>query len=208
MWYTGTGHPMPNTYADGVDQTYFDFSFYQLMEHEIGHWLGLMHPESGPPNGTSTYACSNCYTNNPYITSANKVNASGFWTVMAQGLNFAGDTALLLTSEDSCQFKKLYCEEDVSVKLGPNPNDWFNPEVFPNPTNSGMTLTFTTIAESLTQISIYDILGNQVRMVFEGYLNAGAQSIPLGTESLRSGNYVCRVRVGDQVNYINLAITK
>jgi hypothetical protein len=45
-------------------------------------------------------------------------------------------------------------------------------------------------------------------MVFDGYLNVGPQSISLGTETLPSGNYVCRVRVGDRVSYINLAITK
>jgi hypothetical protein len=181
------------------------------MEHEIGHWLGLEHPEWGPSN-TADYSCPNCYTNNPLWTVDTNGNgtmhSTGFMTVMAQSNNFPNDTALLLTNEDSCEFKKLYCPEDVSVKLGPNPNDWFNPEVFPNPSNGGMTLTFTTIAESLTQVSIYDMLGNQVRMVFDGYTNAGPQSISLGTESLHSGNYVCRVRVGDQVNYINLAITK
>jgi hypothetical protein len=209
MWYTGTGLPlMPNIYYYGGYEVH---SFYQLMEHEIGHWLGLEHPEWGPSN-TADYSCPNCYTNNPLWTVDTNGNATmhstGFMTVMAQSNNFPNDTALLLTNEDSCEFKKLYCPEDVSVKLGPNPNDWFNPEVFPNPTNGGMTLTFTTIAESLTQVSIYDVLGHQMRMVFDGYSNAGPQSISLGTETLPSGNYVCRVRVGDQVNYINIAITK
>ncbi len=206
IWYTGTGLPfMPNIYYYGG---YNVLSFYQLMEHEIGHWLGLMHPESGPPNGNSTYACPNCYTNNPYVTPAQKYNPSGFWTVMAQGNNIQNDTALLLTNEDSCQFKKLYCEEDVSVKLAPQRDNWFNPEVFPNPSNGGMTLTFTSIAPSLTQIAVYDVLGNEVKEVCNGYMNPGPYSIPLGTESLPSGNYVCRVRVGDMVSYINLAITK
>ncbi len=208
MWYTGTGHPMPNTYADGVDQTYFDFSFYQLMEHEIGHWLGLMHPESGPPNGSATYACTNCYTNNPYITKSKTVNPAGFWTVMAQGLNFPGDTALLLTNEDSCQFKKLYCPADVSVKLGTQTNDWFHPEIFPNPSSGGMTLTFNIISQSFTQISIYDLLGKKIKEVLSDYSEEGPQSISLGTETLPSGNYVCRVHVGERVSYINLVIKK
>jgi hypothetical protein len=58
------------------------------------------------------------------------------------------------------------------------------------------------------QVAIYDVLGNQVRMVSSGYEEEGQQTISLGTETLPSGNYVCRVRVGDRVSYINLAITK
>lgn len=200
MWYTGKGKPLPNTYESGG--AYADFSFFQLMEHEIGHYLGLEHPEA------LSYSCPNCYTNNPYVPQFGPINPAGFWTVMAQQLNFPGDTALLLTNEDSCQFKKLYCEADVSVKLGPQPNDWFHPEVFPNPSNGGMMLTFSMVERNFTQISIYDMLGNAVREVSSDYLNEGEQSIPLGTESLPSGNYVCRVRVGDRVSYINLVISK
>jgi hypothetical protein len=211
-FYTGqSGHPLVYT-------GFSAYSFYQLAEHEIGHFLGMHHPEQ-LANGT---ACSNCYTHNPLWTKDSLgdhiLHPTGFHTVMAQGNNMANSSPMALTNEDDCQFQKLYCPGSCITHGGscaldgvsqPTPvQDWFNPEVFPNPSNGGMTLTFTTIAESLTQISIYDILGNQVSMVFEGYLNAGPQSISLGTESLRSGNYVCRVRVGDQVNYINLAITK
>ena len=129
-----------------------------------------------------------------------------------------GTTPIALTNEDSCQFSKLYCPGDClshgscaldGVSQSAPVQDEFNPEVFPNPTNGGMTLTYTLSSErSLTQIAIYDVLGNQVRFVSSEYEEAGQQSISLGTESLPSGNYVCRVRVGDQVNYINLAITK
>jgi Secretion system C-terminal sorting domain len=215
------------TSQSGIPSVFTGFSsvsFYTLMEHEIGHFLGLHHPDETDDMGTT---CSNCYTENPpwvfstaidnYIPNIHAIDG-GFQTIMGPIIK-DGTPPRQLTIEDTCQFQKLYCPEDCLTHGGlcaldgvsqqnAIPQDWFNPEVFPNPSNGDMTLTFTTIAQSLTQISIYDMLGNNVKEVSNGYLNVGQQTISLGTETLPSGSYVCRVRVGDRVSYINLAITK
>jgi hypothetical protein len=52
------------------------------------------------------------------------------------------------------------------------------------------------------------VLGKEVRSVLSEEQEPGEQSISLGTETLPSGNYICRVSVGERVSYINLAITK
>ena len=77
-----------------------------------------------------------------------------------------------------------------------------------NPANGGMTLTFDVESRSFVQIGIYDMLGKEINIVSSGYDEEGAHTISLGTESLPSGNYVCRVRVGDRVSCINLAVVK
>jgi hypothetical protein len=71
-----------------------------------------------------------------------------------------------------------------------------------------VTLTFDVEDRSFVQVTIYDLLGKEVNIVSSGYDEQGPQSISLGTESLPSGNYVCRVRVGDRAAYINLVIKK
>ncbi len=194
-WYTGAG---PN--ADAANQGYYDFSFKEVIEHEMGHWLGLLHPDSILRGDT----CKNNYN---YC----KSSIPGYWMLMGAGQAQPNIPPRGLGTDDSCMFAKLYCPtlSDTTLAVStPQVPDWFNPEVFPNPSNGEMTLTFTTLAQSLTQISIYDVLGNQVRLVSSGYEESGPQSISLGTETLPSGSYVCRVRVGDRVSYINLAITK
>ncbi len=73
---------------------------------------------------------------------------------------------------------------------------------------SAWQLQYVVIGHAFVQVAIYDFLGKEVKNVLSDYSNEGPQSISLGTESLPSGNYVCRVRVGDRVSYFNLAITK
>jgi Secretion system C-terminal sorting domain len=206
-WYTNPNH------APNLLDSYGAFSFFQLMEHELGHFLGLNHPEDAPTGG-SKYSCLNCYTADPVIDSFKTLNPTGFHQVMAQGLNIAANSSLIgpltLSSADSCQFEKLYCPAACTgsgVSVGEN-ESLPSPEIHPNPSTAATELDYTITERSFVQIEIYDILGNAVKEVSSGYSNAGPQSISLGTETLPSGNYVCRVRVGDLVNYINLAITK
>ncbi len=193
-WYTGPG---PD--ANAANQGYYDFSFQEVIEHEIGHWLGLLHPDSIIRGDT----CANNYN---YC----KDSIPGYWMLMGSKQAQSNIPPRGLGADDSCMFAKLYCPTVSDTTLGvstPQTPDWFNPEVYPNPSTGGMTLTFGVEERSFTQIDIYDILGNALKEVFIGYTETN-QSISLGTETLPSGNYVCRVRVGDQVSYINLAITK
>ena len=83
-----------------------------------------------------------------------------------------------------------------------------NPQLYPNPSTGACTLVYQVDGESFIQVAIYDVAGNQVRVVSSEYEGEGQHTISLGTESLPSGNYVCQVRVGDRVCYINLVITK
>ncbi len=194
-WYTG---PAPDPGA--ANQGFYDFSFKEIIEHEIGHWLGLLHPDTIVRGDT-------CVNNYNYC----KSSIPGYWMLMGSKQAQPNIAPRGLGSDDSCMFAKLYCPTHSDTTLGvstPQQPDWFNPEVFPNPSSGGMTLKFTTVESSFTQIAIYDPLGKQIMEVMNGYSNEGPQSISLGTETLPSGKYVCRVRVGDMVSYINLAITK
>jgi hypothetical protein len=188
------------------------------MEHEIGHYLGLNHPE----DTSGGHTCHNCYTANPFYNSVTgKVNYSGVRVVMGLNNNIpnpGSNTPLQLTSEDDCQFQKLYCNACgggsgtapcayVDGVSSPEPDE-FKAEIYPNPTTGACQLQYEVPNWEFVQVAIYNELGTLVRMVSSGYEEVGEQTISLGTESLPSGNYVCRVRVGDVVRYINLVITK
>jgi photosystem II stability/assembly factor-like uncharacterized protein len=132
------------------------------------------------------------------------------WTKEEDGLQgriFSSIVQLGNTIYGGTQWGGVY-RAVISSGVSSTDNNNSGAKIFPNPSTGATELDYTISNYSFVQITIYNVLGNQVRLVSSGYLNAGPQSISLGTESLPSGNYVCRVRVGDQVNYINLAITR
>jgi hypothetical protein len=181
-----------------VDTNYSSVTFKQMVEHEEGHFLDMNHPERLTSDSAS---CVNNQTacpaggNPPMLMSVTPIH-----------INFPPED---LQPDDKCMFQKLYCPgtgydgvQEVQIPEPPSP------EIFPNPTTGACQLQYVVADGGLVQIAIYDALGKELRSVFSGYGQSGQQSISLGTESLPSGSYVCRVRVGDRVSYINLAITK
>ncbi|HZK75691.1 MAG TPA: zinc-dependent metalloprotease, partial [Candidatus Kapabacteria bacterium] len=206
-WYTDP------TKAPNLMDAYGAFSFFQIMEHEIGHILGLDHPED------LNYSCNNCYTTNPVVNASNVLNPTGYHTIMAQQLNVPANSSLIapltLSDEDHCQFQKLYCPDNVDwslcsngVHTQKNEDTGPYPEIYPNPSTGAAELDYTVKDRSFVQIAIYDMLGNMVSPVSSDYEEIGSYKISLGTESLPSGHYVCRIRVGETVTYLNLVIER
>ena len=181
-------------------------SFLMVVEHEIGHYLGLHHPDEL----VNDHTCPNCYTANPFIDpSTGNVNSSGCQTVMGPGNLQVNTPTYNLTDVDQCQFQKLYCPAacNAGVSVGENETGPL-PEIHPNPSTGAVELDYTVTNHSFVQVTIYDVLGRDVLDAYSGYEDPGPRSMSLGTDALPSGHYVCRVTVGDRADYIDLVIMK
>jgi hypothetical protein len=206
--FASNTNPLPDTnYADTVaSRTFFTtptapnvnpgfetYSFQQMIEHELGHWFGFAH--------TNNNNCSN-----------NADSCAGFPSVMVTNQP-TNTNPLAVTCEDLNMFRKLYCPStpctDCLASVAETvAASTFKAVIFPNPTSGACLLQYQLADPASVQITIYDMLGKEVRLVSDAEEESGIQSISLGTESLPSGSYVCRVRVGDKESYINLVITK
>ena len=72
--------------------------------------------------------------------------------------------------------------------------------VFPNPASSSATVVYN-VRNSAEQVNVVltDLLGRQVRVLTNGLVRAGIQSLPLSTADVAAGTYLVRVQVGDKV---------
>lgn len=71
--------------------------------------------------------------------------------------------------------------------------------VFPNPASSSATVTYT-VRNSAEQVNVVltDLMGRQVRVLTNGLMRAGNQSVSLSTADVAAGTYLVRVQVGDK----------
>lgn len=79
-----------------------------------------------------------------------------------------------------------------------NPQTTILPEIYlspnyPNPFNSQTTIEFALPSDQLITIKLYDILGREVRGVFQGKAERGKHAISIDLGSLSSGMYFCQL---------------
>jgi len=62
----------------------------------------------------------------------------------------------------------------------------------PNPATEETTLTLDVPTVQAVRVAVYDMLGREVKLIFEGQLAAGAHPFSFSVSALPSGRYVVR----------------
>jgi hypothetical protein len=64
---------------------------------------------------------------------------------------------------------------------------------YPNPFNPSTTITFALAADSRVTMKIYNIIGQELLILFKGELSAGKHSVKFNASGYPSGIYFCRL---------------
>jgi parallel beta-helix repeat protein len=67
---------------------------------------------------------------------------------------------------------------------------------YPNPFNATTTIEFILPEASKVTITVYDLLGREVRTLTDGFRQAGSHSVKFDGTGLSSGLYFCRLQAG------------
>lgn len=94
-WYTGPNLPT------NLEDPPLLHSFRSIVLHELGHWMGIEHPDNGPPDFAA-------YCQPPVRNIGNTAMRSK---------SFANSQPIQLSMEDKCAFMKLYCPQLTGVLL-------------------------------------------------------------------------------------------
>jgi hypothetical protein len=70
---------------------------------------------------------------------------------------------------------------------------------YPNPFNAGTVIRFSLPAATTVTLTVYDVLGHEVRTLAEGQMAAGVHQVSWDGSRLASGVYIYRLTAGDQV---------
>lgn len=79
---------------------------------------------------------------------------------------------------------------------------------YPNPFNPNTTIEFSLIKASSTKLSLYDVLGRQVKILVNEFLEPGSYSFNYKAEGISSGIYFVKIESGNYQSTIKLVYDK
>ncbi len=77
------------------------------------------------------------------------------------------------------------------------PSTYLTASNYPNPFNPTTTINYSIPASSLVQIRVFDLLGREVEMLFNGYQSAGSYEMQWNAASQPTGLYFYEVTAGN-----------
>ncbi len=80
--------------------------------------------------------------------------------------------------------------------------------IYPNPVTSSAILRYNLANESNVNIAIYDALGNEVRTLINGIVPAGEHTYTINASDFTSGQYICKMRIGNETKMVVVNIVK
>lgn len=142
-----------------------------------------------------------CYQFTIYDAGGNGIccgaNGNGYYKLTSGSVTIESGTQF--GASESAQF---YSQSGVGL---PHTGSVLKASVFPNPSSSLATLSFSTDKAERTSVNVYDMLGNTVIRVPARQYTAGQHEIMIDCSKLPSGLYNARIQSGD--NTINLKMT-
>ena len=111
-----------------------------------------------------------------------------------KGCVIDGDTFGIITSVEFLDYK-------IPVEFSLKQN-------YPNPFNPITTIEFVLPVEAEIKLRIYDILGRQVSVIYEGIKEAGTHKYQWHATVLSSGTYFCMLNVNGSIETIKMLLTK
>ena len=79
---------------------------------------------------------------------------------------------------------------------------------YPNPFNPTTTITFKLGKEGMTSLTIYNVLGQKVKVLLNEVLQAGIYSVPFNGEKLPSGIYFYKLQANNQIQVKKMLLAK
>lgn len=125
------------------------------------------------------------------------------------GMTVSHDTMYVAAGEKGFWYAPLHAVMALTVPQDqPVPESAHLEQNFPNPFNPATSITFSIPVSGHLSLTVYDILGRETMMLFDGIMSAGTHTVPFSAVSIASGTYVYRLRYGTQSFTKTMSILK
>jgi len=113
---------------------------------------------------------------------------------------------VVVGSPSGHELELTYSISDQIVQSGPYKFELNR--VFPNPFNPITTIDFTLPEDNLTEISIYNLLGERIETIFSGFQSKGSYSYQWDASNHSSGIYYINLKQGQNIQTTKVVLMK
>ena len=78
--------------------------------------------------------------------------------------------------------------------------------IFPNPSNTTSFISFNNLIDGNVEVILLDMLGRQIRTIYNGFIDAGEVSIAVDISTLNSGMYFTKIKQGANITTQKLVV--
>ena len=88
------------------------------------------------------------------------------------------------------------------------PNEFELSQNYPNPFNPSTTIRFNLPEASIVKLTIFNILGQEIRTLVNEFKESGANTINFDASDLNSGIYIYKIEAGNFVQTRKMTLLK
>ncbi|GMU96290.1 phospholipase D-like domain-containing protein [Ignavibacterium album] len=187
---------------DQVNTSGSQYSFLNTFAEMFGNVGATMHHKYGLVDATQVYS-------NPYV-----ITGSANWSNSASNDNDENVIIIddiFIANKYMQEFKKRYNEDGgtntfIIPTIISNDDQTFEIKEFqlyqnyPNPFNPITTIRFEVAKAQNLKLVVYDLLGREVKVLFDQFAPAGLITVDFKADELSSGLYIYRL-IGENVNF-------
>jgi endoglucanase len=154
--------------------------------------------------------------NNQVITPIFDVPSTGGWQnwqfLSANGVYIPSGQHALHARFPAGGFNLCYVDFEqvtVDVKETPTGSSFYNLEQnYPNPFNPVTNINYSLEKDSFVTLIVYDISGNEISRLEEGFKTAGKYQKEFNGRNLSSGLYLCKLETEEYISEIKMILVK
>ncbi|GJQ62872.1 MAG: hypothetical protein SCALA702_19250 [Melioribacteraceae bacterium] len=98
--------------------------------------------------------------------------------------------------------------ESISVEVTSIPSEFNLTQNYPNPFNPTTNITFAIPENGNVKLSVYNMLGEEIAVLINGYREAGNYEVTFNASALNSGIYLYKIEAGNFVNIKKMMLVK
>jgi|GEM_PF-2519102 len=102
----------------------------------------------------------------------------------------------------------VFSSLDAVIEPGKLPTAYALNQNFPNPFNPSTAIRFQLPKESYVTLKVFNLLGEQVSSIVNGYLPAGYHEYKFDASNLATGIYIYRIQAGDFISTKKMTLIK